>query len=60
MAKSEHSEHQKKVISNYYKNLDTIMLQRLGELVTELYLAKTNGQKKSSGREFKRQWQILR
>lgn len=46
MAKSERSEHQKKLISNYYKNLDTIMLQRLGELVTELYLAKTNGQKK--------------
>ena len=46
MAKSERSEHQKKLISNYYKNLDTIMLQRLGELVTELYLAKTNTQKK--------------
>ncbi|MHC4738151.1 MAG: hypothetical protein ACYS9Y_04510 [Planctomycetota bacterium] len=46
MAKSERSEHQKKLISNYYKNLDTIMLQRLGELVTELYLAKTDGQKK--------------
>ena len=45
MAKSERSEHQKKLISNYYKNLDSIMLQRLGELVTELYLAKTNGQK---------------
>ena len=46
MAKYERSEHQKKIISNYYKNLDTIMLQRLGELVTELYLAKTNAQKK--------------
>ena len=38
MAK-EFSHYQKKVISNYYDSLDTIMLQKLGELVTELYLA---------------------
>ena len=35
------SKYQKNVISNYYGNLDTIMLQRLGELVTDLYLAET-------------------
>lgn len=46
MAKSERSEYQKQVIGDYYKNLDTIMLQRLGELVTELYLTKTHDQKK--------------
>lgn len=40
MAK-ELSKYQKNVISNYYGNLDTIMLQRLGELVTDLYLAET-------------------
>lgn len=38
MAK-ERSQYQKKVIDNYYKNLDTIMLQKLAEMVTELYLA---------------------
>ncbi|MHC4621241.1 MAG: hypothetical protein ACYTEQ_26125 [Planctomycetota bacterium] len=39
MAKDERSEYQDGVISRYYDNLDTIMLQKLGELVTELYLA---------------------
>jgi len=41
MAKNKYSEYQKAVISGYYNNLDTIMLQKLGELVTELYLADT-------------------
>ncbi len=41
MAKSERSKYQRQVISRYYDNLDTIMLQKLGELVTELYLADT-------------------
>ena len=35
------SNYQTKVISQYYDNLNTIMLQKLGELVTELYLADT-------------------
>ncbi len=39
MAAKEHSSYQKGVISRYYNNLDTIMLGRLQELVTELYLA---------------------
>ncbi|MHC4118717.1 MAG: hypothetical protein ACYSWO_14550 [Planctomycetota bacterium] len=41
MDKKEYSQYQKTVISGYYKNLDTIMLQKLSELVTELYLADT-------------------
>ena len=41
MAKNEYSQYQKAVISGYYNNLDTIMLHKLGELVTELYLADT-------------------
>ncbi len=41
MAENQYSEYQKTVISGYYDNLDTIMLQRLSELVTELYLADT-------------------
>lgn len=36
------SKYQAKVISSYYENLDTLMLQKLGELVTELYLADTD------------------
>ncbi|KPK43567.1 MAG: hypothetical protein AMJ65_05445 [Phycisphaerae bacterium SG8_4] len=41
MVKNEYSQYQKTVISGYYKNLDSIMLQKLSELVTELYLADT-------------------
>ena len=41
MAKTDRSKYQEGVISRYYDNLDTIMLQKLGELVTELYLADT-------------------
>ena len=41
MAENEYSEYQKAVISGYYNNLDIIMLQKLSELVTELYLANT-------------------
>ncbi|MBM4102992.1 MAG: hypothetical protein FJ263_02935 [Planctomycetes bacterium] len=42
MAKREYTSYQKKAISNYYQNLDQIALQRLQELVTELYLADTD------------------
>ena len=41
MAKKEYSQYQKAVISGYYDNLDAIMLNKIGELVTELYLADT-------------------
>lgn len=40
------SAYQQKVIKNYYDNKDAIMLQRLGELVTDLYLAE--GKKRES------------
>lgn len=36
---AERSRHQQKIIKNYYDNRETIALQRLQELVTELYLA---------------------
>lgn len=45
MAKQEHSNYQKKVISRYYENLDTISLTKIQELVTDLYLAETAAQK---------------
>jgi hypothetical protein len=44
------SNYQDRVIKNYYQNLDQILVQRLGELVTDLYLAE--GQKR--GRLWKR------
>ncbi len=34
-----HSSHQQRIIRNYYQNRDAIALQRLQELVTELYLS---------------------
>lgn len=40
MAKNEYSKYQQDLIGRYYKNLDAIMLGKLQELVTELYLAK--------------------
>jgi hypothetical protein len=33
------SSYQQRVIRNYYENQGTIMLERLGDLVTDLYLA---------------------
>ncbi len=36
---AEHTPYQRRVIRNYYQNQQTIMLQRLGDLVTDLYLA---------------------
>ena len=39
---SNYSRHQKNIIDNYYKNLDSIMLQKLQELVSELYLAESD------------------
>jgi hypothetical protein len=35
----EYSKYQKKIINRYYEHLDTIQLTKLGETVTELYLA---------------------
>jgi hypothetical protein len=42
MARQEYSSYQQKVISRYYQNIDQVALQRLQELVTELYLADTD------------------
>jgi len=38
----EYTPHQKKIIDRYYDNRDGIMLDKLSELVTELYLADTD------------------
>jgi hypothetical protein len=46
MTKGEYSSYQGKVISRYYDNIDNIMLTKLSELVSELYLAKTDARRK--------------
>jgi transcriptional regulator NrdR family protein len=39
MGMEDYTRHQQGIIKRYYANQSTIQLQRLGELVTELYLA---------------------
>lgn len=46
MAKQEYTAYQQGIISNYYNQLDTIMLTKLHELVSELYMADTDAKKK--------------
>ncbi|MFH1417548.1 MAG: hypothetical protein ABII12_04580 [Planctomycetota bacterium] len=41
----DHTPHQKKIIERYYENRDAIMLERLSELVTELFLADSDKKK---------------
>ena len=36
---AERTQYQQRAIKNYYDNQEPIMLQRLGELLTDLYLA---------------------
>jgi hypothetical protein len=47
--------HQDKIIRRYYQNQDQILIQRLGDLVTDLYLAE--GEKRA--RLWKRTAEIL-
>ena len=39
MSQKNYTPHQQKIIKRYYDNQDTLMLQRLAELVGELYLS---------------------
>jgi hypothetical protein len=48
---AEYSKYQQKVIRNYYENRDTVALQRVQELVTELYL--------SQGKKRAKHWDSL-
>ncbi len=50
MAK-EHSKYQQNIIKRYYDNREAVSLQRLQELVTELYLAE--------GKARERQWKYI-
>ncbi|MCP4191641.1 MAG: hypothetical protein GY768_13535 [Planctomycetaceae bacterium] len=46
-----YSKHQQRIIKNYYDNRDAIALQRVQELVTELYLAE--------GKKREKYWKTL-
>jgi hypothetical protein len=48
---AERSKYQEKIIKNYYNNQGAIGLQRLSELVTELYLAE--------GKAREKQWKFI-
>ena len=48
---AKHSKYQQKIIQNYYDHRETIALQRVQELITELYL--------SSGAKRQRYWQQI-
>ena len=45
MAQRDYSEHQHSIISKYYSHLDSLMLQKLQALVSELYLADTDAKR---------------
>ena len=45
MAKRDYTPYQKNVISQYYDRLDTIMLAKLQELLSDLYLADTQAKR---------------
>ena len=46
MGMQDFSPHQQKIIKRYYENIDQISLQRLSELVADLYLASGKKQAK--------------
>jgi hypothetical protein len=51
MSDKNYTAYQQKVISRYYDNRDSISLQRLQELVTELYL--------SEGKKRQKHWEAV-
>ena len=42
---ADYTPHQQKIIAGYYENRDEIMLARIGEIVSELYLADTDAKR---------------
>ena len=48
---AKHTPHQQNIIRNYYKNRGAIAIQRLQELVTELFLA--------TGKKREKQWDLI-
>ena len=61
MAKGQnYSRHQQKIIHRYYEHQDTIMTQKLGEIVTELYLCEAGETKKKAANLWERAEKALR
>jgi hypothetical protein len=46
MAQRDLSRHQEKIVKRYYEHHDTIQAQKLGELVSELWLAESDAARK--------------
>ena len=51
----EYSKHQKGIIKRYYEHRDTIALQKLGEIVSNLYLETNEGKIKRGWKSIKTQ-----
>lgn len=47
MAQQDYTPHQQKIIKRYYDNQDTLLCQRLAELVGELYLSQGKKRQKA-------------
>jgi len=47
MPERKYTPHQQKIIKNYYENLENIQNQKLGELISDLYLATTEKKRAS-------------
>ncbi len=41
----DHSPHQKRIIDRYYRNRDSIMVSRLEEIISELFLAESESKR---------------
>jgi hypothetical protein len=57
MAGNEYTKYQADLIRHYYQNLDSIMLAKLSDLVTELYLADTSAGRLTADAKRARLWQ---
>jgi len=60
MAKRNYSKYQQDIISRYYENIKSISLQRLGELLTELYLAEDPVKKERLWQKIKKAMEQLK
>ncbi len=60
MAKRNYSKYQQDVISRYYDNIESISLQRLGELLSELYLAESASKKERLWQRVKKAMEQLK
>ena len=60
MSKKPLSTHQQKIVKNYYQNLDSIMLTKLQELTTELYLTENKAKREKLWQRVEKAMQKLK